>query len=279
MAYRRLLAGSLAIALLGIAAPAAAYDPNQVPGTGGGVDGGSFFVGIIAPGRRGEPGGNGQRRRRAAAYTVHVGPGRARWSGQAPACDAGGAPGWLHALVVRDLVGRDRRQRDPLRPAEPRRHHRRAARAPAGPLGGRDLARRAPPDRRRPASASTRRRSGSPASTRGSGTTVRASCRWPTSIGPWTVTGTAGLAEVTFDLGDGETVTASGPGSEAEPAATHVYETKGTYTITVTARWTADFVLAGPGLPGRPTPMGAAVLRSTRDYPVQEVRGLLVPDR
>ena len=55
------------------------------------------------------------------------------------------------------------------------------------------------------------------------------------------------MNEVTFDLGDGETVTASGGGSEAEPAARHVYETKGTYAVTVTARWVADLVARRPG--------------------------------
>ncbi len=96
------------------------------------------------------------------------------------------------------------------------------------------------------------------------------------SIREWTVTGTARLDEVTFDMGDGGSVTADSPGSEAEPAAHFTYETKGTYDVEVTARWAADLVLTGPGLPARPTPIGSAVLRSSERYPVQEVRGVLV---
>jgi hypothetical protein len=100
-----------------------------------------------------------------------------------------------------------------------------------------------------------------------------------TSIGPWTVTGTARIQEVVFEMGDGRTARATEAGSEANPATRYVYETKGQYRIVATARWGADFVLTGPGLPSRPTPMGVAVLRSSEDYPVQEVRGLLVPER
>ena len=100
-----------------------------------------------------------------------------------------------------------------------------------------------------------------------------------TSIGPWTVTGTARVQDVVFDMGEGRTARADRAGSESDPAARYVYETKGRYRIVATARWGADFVLTGPGLPSRPTPMGVAVLRSSEDYPVQEVRGLLVPER
>jgi hypothetical protein len=96
------------------------------------------------------------------------------------------------------------------------------------------------------------------------------------SIREWTVTGTAHLDEVIFDMGDGGSVTAHSPGAEAEPAAHFTYETKGTYDVEVAARWEADLVLTGPGLPARPTPIGSAVLRSSERYPVQEVRGVLV---
>jgi hypothetical protein len=96
------------------------------------------------------------------------------------------------------------------------------------------------------------------------------------SIGEFTVTGTAYLREVTFDMGAGEPVTATSAGSESAPAARYVYESKGTYDVVITATWEADLVLSGPGLPARPTPIGSAVLRSSEEYPVQEVRGLLV---
>jgi hypothetical protein len=97
------------------------------------------------------------------------------------------------------------------------------------------------------------------------------------SIGEWTVTGTAHLADLTFDTGDGATATSAGSGSQAEPATRHVYETKGTYDITVNARWIAEVVMSGAGLAARPTPIGSAALQSTTSYPVQEVRAILVP--
>jgi hypothetical protein len=96
------------------------------------------------------------------------------------------------------------------------------------------------------------------------------------SIGPWSVTGTAYLTAVTYDTGDGASYNA-GAGSTAEPAVRHIYETKGTYQLTVTGHWEADVVLSGPGLPGAAVPIGTAVLRSTYSYPVVEIRAVLVP--
>jgi hypothetical protein len=98
-----------------------------------------------------------------------------------------------------------------------------------------------------------------------------------TGVRGWIVTGRARVVEMTFDMGEGREVSSGTGGSEAEPAARYVYETKGDYEVVVTARWEADVVLTGPGLPsGRPTPIGSAVLRASESYPVQEVRGHLV---
>jgi hypothetical protein len=199
-------------------------------------------------------------------------------AGQSPSCDAGGgAPGWLHALVVRDLAGA-------IVSNEPRC----VALDPDGGIGA--------PPALPPVPAvgeiwrAALRRIEAPrvgVSPVPLGLTGLETWLWydgpdelavSASIGPWTVTGTARLSEVTFDTGDGQVVTTGTPGSATAPAASHVYETKGTYRIEITARWTAEFVLSGPGLPARPTPMGSAVLRASLDYGVQEIRALLVPD-
>jgi hypothetical protein len=95
------------------------------------------------------------------------------------------------------------------------------------------------------------------------------------TIGPWTVTGTATLAAVVYETGDGASYTA-GVGSAAEPAVRHTYETRGIYWITVTAVWGADVVLAGPDLPGAPVSIGTAVVRNALQYPVMEIRSVLV---
>jgi hypothetical protein len=97
-----------------------------------------------------------------------------------------------------------------------------------------------------------------------------------TGIGVWSITGTAYLTSVHYETGDGATYDA-GPGSPADPAVRHIYQTKGTYQLTVTGRWEADVVLSGPGLPGAGVPIGTAVLRSTFSYPVVEIRSVLVP--
>jgi len=251
-------------------------DPN--PQAGGGVAGDSFFVGIIAPGLSG-------------GETVSAGdpngppPYKYTWipgglvAGRSPGCDAGfGAPGWPYTLLVQDLSGAIVSQEircvalnpDGTIPAPP-------ALPPVPSIGEiwRAALRQIPPPK-------------IGINPRPTGLTGLDTWLWyegpeelqvSTSIGPWTVTGKARVQDVVFEMGEGRTARADRAGSEADPAARYVYETKGRYRIVATARWGADFVLTGPGLPPRPTPMGVAVLRSTEDYPVQEVRGLLVPDR
>jgi hypothetical protein len=271
------LAAFAALVMTPASALAEAGDPN--PQAGGGVAGDSFFVGIISPGRSGGGGTvsagdpNGP-----PAYKYTWVPGGVI-AGRGPSCDAGfGQPGWLHTLVVTDLSGAIVNQEvrclalnpDGSLPAPP-------TLPPVPSIGEiwRAALRQIPPPK-------------IGINPRPIGLTGLETWLWyegpeelqvSTSIGPWTVTGTARVQDVTFEMGEGRTARASRAGSEADPAARYVYETKGEYRVVATARWGAEFVLTGPGLPPRPTPMGVAVLRSSEDYPVQEVRGLLVPDR
>ena len=249
------------------------------PTGGGAVAGDTVLVGIIAPGQgggggtvsAGDPNG-------PAPYKYTWVPGGV-FGGRGPSCDAGfGQPGWLHTLVVTDLSGAIVNQEvrclalnpDGTLPAPP-------ALPPVPSIGEiwRAALRQIPPPK-------------IGINPRPTGLTGLDTWLWyegpeelqvTTSIGPWTVTGTARVQDVVFDMGEGRTARADRAGSESDPAARYVYETKGRYRIVATARWGADFVLTGPGLPSRPTPMGVAVLRSSEDYPVQEVRGLLVPER
>ncbi len=97
------------------------------------------------------------------------------------------------------------------------------------------------------------------------------------AINGWTVTGVATRTAFVFDAGEGDGAalrTADG-GSLAHPALSHVYETKGTYTVEVAAIWTATVTMTGPGIVARRTPIGTAWLTVSGDYPVVEVRSNL----
>jgi len=269
---------AMVVALSPGTAAAVGGDTGEPTG-GGAVAGDTVLVGIIAPGQSGGAGTasagdpNGP-----APYKYTWVPGGV-FGGRGPSCDAGfGQPGWLHTLVVTDLSGAIVNQEvrclalnpDGSIPAPP-------APPPVPSIGEiwRAALRQIPPPK-------------IGINPRPTGLTGLETWLWyegpeelqvSTSIGPWTVTGTARVQDVVFEMGEGRTARADRAGSESDPAARYVYETKGRYRIVATARWGADFVLTGPGLPPRPTPMGVAVLRSSEDYPVQEVRGLLVPDR
>jgi hypothetical protein len=94
----------------------------------------------------------------------------------------------------------------------------------------------------------------------------------------YTVTGIARRTGFRFDPGDGAPVTTDEAGTGDRPAATHVYDRKGTYPLAVSSLWEADVTMTGPGLLAPlPIAIGTAVVSSTRDYPVVEVRSVLVP--
>jgi hypothetical protein len=249
------------------------------PTGGGAVAGDTILVGIIAPGQDGG-GGNV-----SASDPNGPAPYRYIWLPPTtgglvpidPICDAGfGAAGRPYTLMVQDLAGNVVNMEArcvPVGPGGPE-----FPQLPPVPTIGeiwRAALRQIPPPK-------------IGINPRPTGLTGLDTWLWyegpeelqvSTSIGPWTITGTARVQDVDFEMGEGRTAKANRAGSESDPATRYVYEKKGEYRVVATARWGADFVLTGPGLPSRPTPMGIAVLRSSEDYPVQEVRGLLVPDR
>jgi hypothetical protein len=99
------------------------------------------------------------------------------------------------------------------------------------------------------------------------------------TLNGYTVNGTARLVEYRFDGGDkGSTASAADAGSAAHPAATHVYDRKGTYALSVASVWDAQVTMVGPGITTPvPIAIGRAVVTTTRDYPVVEVRSVLLP--
>ena len=97
------------------------------------------------------------------------------------------------------------------------------------------------------------------------------------SLAGYTITGTATPVAYAFDTGDSTPTLSTAAGTEAEPAARHTYETKGTYTLHVSSVWTAEATLTGPEIP---TPiridLGTATLTASRDYQVREIVTRLV---
>jgi hypothetical protein len=263
--------------LLAIDAPlAVAEGVDPTPSAGGGVGDSNFWVGIIAPGSTGSGGPISAGDPAAPQpYTYTWVPVQGTPLPSGAVCDAGfGTIGTWYGLVIRDLSGAVVSTENHCLPVNPDGTPVLPELPPVPTIG--DIWAAALREITRPALG---------INPRPTGLTGLETWLWyegpselgvSTSIGAFTVTGTAYLREVTFDMGDGEPVTATTPGSAEAPAARHVYETKGTYEVVITATWEADLVLSGPGLPARPTPIGSAVLRSSETYPVQEVRGLLV---
>jgi hypothetical protein len=97
------------------------------------------------------------------------------------------------------------------------------------------------------------------------------------SAGGTTVTATARVDRVDWDMGDGTTVTCTGPGTEWTPAmgaadspdCGHRYTAPGKRTITATARWVVDW--SGGGRTGTL----ALDLSGTRNVDVQQRRAVI----
>jgi hypothetical protein len=92
------------------------------------------------------------------------------------------------------------------------------------------------------------------------------------TLGDVTITGTARRVAYWFDFGEGPVKESAVGGSEAEPAARHTYETKGTYTVTVSSVWTAEVSVVG----GPPLDIGRATMTAAVEYPVIEIVPILV---
>lgn len=93
----------------------------------------------------------------------------------------------------------------------------------------------------------------------------------------YSVRGVAHLVEHRIDPGDGVARVAALDAGTSTSA--YAYDTKGLHHVRATAVWRAEVTMTGPGLRGRATTveLGRALLRTTVDYRVVEVRSVLLP--
>jgi hypothetical protein len=75
-------------------------------------------------------------------------------------------------------------------------------------------------------------------------------------------------------MGDGAMHVATYPGTETKPSATHLYETKGDYFVSVEVAWGGTYNYRGHGIT-ESGPLGSVGVTSERAYQVVEVRSVL----
>lgn len=121
------------------------------------------------------------------------------------------------------------------------------------------------------------------ASPSGQGVTGMDSWFWADPQGPlsvsvtlrgWMVTGTVTPTTWTWSTGDGSRYTTSLPGSEADPAVEHVYETTGDREIGLQVTWAGDYVVTGYGTSYTVDDLDAENAIGVA-YPVAEIRSVL----
>jgi hypothetical protein len=95
-----------------------------------------------------------------------------------------------------------------------------------------------------------------------------------TTLNGWTVTGTAQAVRFTWRTGDGHTLRADTGGSPTAPAARHLYETKGNYTLELSVTWSGNFTVSGPG-PAQTRDLASIDVNGSQPYRVVEVRSVL----
>ena len=98
------------------------------------------------------------------------------------------------------------------------------------------------------------------------------------SLRGWTAEASMQAVEFSWAIGGTASArfTASGCGSEPDPAATWMPETKGPYSVTLTSTWAGTWVLSYNGFPGGSFPLGPVEFAApTVPYPVSEYRGRL----
>ncbi len=104
------------------------------------------------------------------------------------------------------------------------------------------------------------------------------------SAGPFAITGRVAISRYQWRITpakgagagrDRATLTSTTPGSPERPAARHVFDTKGRYTLTVETVWAGSYTWTGPGQQGDGN-LGEVPLSQSRDYEVIEIRSMLV---
>jgi hypothetical protein len=96
------------------------------------------------------------------------------------------------------------------------------------------------------------------------------------TAGPYSITAQAWITHYRWETGDGAVYTSTRPGTEDDPAASHIYETKGDYTVAIETVWVGTYTWTAGSFSGSGD-LGSVTRRSTHDYRVVEARSVLVP--
>jgi PKD domain-containing protein len=90
----------------------------------------------------------------------------------------------------------------------------------------------------------------------------------------FTVTVDARVIRLRWRTGDGTELTSTVPGTPSRPAAQHVYEAKGSYTVTLDVTWSGTYSFAGPEFDPITVPLGERTFSGQAPYAVGEIRGV-----
>ncbi|MCZ7530128.1 MAG: hypothetical protein M5U31_07145 [Acidimicrobiia bacterium] len=100
----------------------------------------------------------------------------------------------------------------------------------------------------------------------------------PLSLDGWSVTATATVERIVWDMGDGGSTSAARAGGPFDPAASYTYETKSgaaPYTLSVTTRWRGSATISGFGVT-LTEDLGTVTTTGSRAYDVDEIRSVLI---
>ncbi len=100
----------------------------------------------------------------------------------------------------------------------------------------------------------------------------------PLTLEGWTVAAELSVVELAWDMGNGDVVTGSGPGSESDPSGFYVYENDcRPCTVTVAVTWSGSYTVSHPSAPAPASfDLGRHVFTAEVVYDVPEVEAVVV---
>ncbi len=100
----------------------------------------------------------------------------------------------------------------------------------------------------------------------------------PLTLDGWAVAAELAVVELAWDMGNGDVVTGSGPGSEADPSGFYVYESDcRPCTVTVAVTWSGSYTVSHPSAPAPAGfDLGRHVFTAEVVYDVPEVEAVVV---
>ncbi len=87
---------------------------------------------------------------------------------------------------------------------------------------------------------------------------------------------TAHPVKYRWDMGDGDLMVGSSPGTQQAPSVTYTYQTKGKYVVSLTVTWAGTYSFTGYGQASTTALPEVAQAPQQLLWPVQEVRSVLV---